>query len=83
MESDFVTVAQKDHAKLQYYDWTVGDQTGKQWGISVPEGAPLPNMGFDPRLCPHPAEFSGSYFSDGALGHGTFCTLCGQFLQAG
>jgi hypothetical protein len=83
METPVITVAQKGNAKLQYYDWTIGDSTGKQWGICVPEREPFPNMGFDPKRCPHPTEFAGHYFSDGALGHGSFCTLCGQFLQAG
>ncbi|MEE9199156.1 MAG: hypothetical protein V3U26_05105 [Dehalococcoidia bacterium] len=83
MESPKVTVAEKGNAKLQYYDWTVGDKTGKQWGICVPDGEPFPNMGFDPKLCPHPSGFSGHYFSEGPLGHGNFCTLCGEFLQAG
>ncbi len=83
MASENITVARKGNAQLQYYDWKIGDTKSKSWGISVPEGEPFPNMGFDPHHCPHPTEFSGPYFSEGAFGHGTFCTLCGAFLQAG
>ena len=83
MATDIVTAATKGKAKLQYYDWTVGDRSGRQWGIYVPNGEGFPSMGFDRRTCPHPTDFWGSYFSDGALGHGMFCTLCGEFMQAG
>ncbi|KKM98463.1 hypothetical protein LCGC14_1157690 [marine sediment metagenome] len=83
MESPIVTAAEKGNVKLQYYDWQVGDRKGRQWGICVPDGDPFPNMGFAALVCPHPTEFSGHYFSEGSLGHGNFCTLCGEFLQAG
>lgn len=78
---DAIEKSEKAAEKTGEYEIRHSDNYGGEC-IFLKKGK-LPNAGMDPKTCRHPRGAACYAEWEGALGHGWYCTLCGEVIQVG